>query len=194
MPWGWALAAVSLVGTGISVSGQMQAADAARAAAASNKVAADYQAHNMEVKAGQDRATSQRNLIESRRRQSIVMSRERALSADSGAGASDPTIITNEGKIGTEGEINALNALYKGEESARGLEEGATLTRYQGVAGVSAGNARADAMETGAFGSAVSGIASAGSMYARYGNGGPTSTPNYRGQNLSQPDFSAGYY
>lgn len=184
--------AVAVVGTVLSVASQAQAADAARQQAQAQQNlgiaqqnAADYQAKTMEIQAGQERAASQRTAIAQGRQKQLVLSRAQAIAGASGAGASDPSVITNESNIEREGTLNSLNSLYRGEQTAQGLEEGAGLKRYEGDASAYGGAAsaagtyaKADAMDTAAFGSGFSGAANAGSLYMRYNpssGGGNTS-------------------
>src|SRR3990172_2605978 len=102
----------SLVGTAVSTVGQIQAGNAARKSA-------NFQAAQMNQQAGQERATSQRAAIEQRRAARIAASRATALAAASGGGATDPTVLNILGDIKTEGEYNALSAMFGGEERAR---------------------------------------------------------------------------
>lgn len=80
--------------------------------------------------AGSERATSQRAAIEERRRADIVQSRARAVSAASGAGATDPTVLKIMDDLSAEGEYRALTRTYEGETAAQSLElEGAERKR-----------------------------------------------------------------
>ncbi|KKN80686.1 hypothetical protein LCGC14_0327780 [marine sediment metagenome] len=169
----------------IGVVGQMQQASAqqaagqAQAAAAAHRAAiANRQAQVMEQQAGQERAVSQRAAQEERRRGRFVSSRVQALSAASGAGALDPTIVGILGDIGTEEETRALTALYEGEERARGLEYGATLERAGGAGALFAGQA---ARRAGRSAAARSRLSAAGtlleggsSLFAKYSPESPT--------------------
>ncbi len=94
-----------------------------------------------EQRAGQERAVSQREAIEQRRRGKFVESRVQAISAASGAGALDPTIIGILGDIGRETDIRAESALFEGEEAARGLEFGAAIDRAGGQGDIFAAEA-----------------------------------------------------
>lgn len=93
---------------------------------------AKHRALQLEQKAGQERAASQRKSIEARRRARIAESRALALAAASGGGASDPTISNLMAGIAGEGEMAAQTAVYEGEERARSAEYGATMARYEG--------------------------------------------------------------
>lgn len=114
-----------IAGTVVSTLGQIQAGNAARKSA-------NFQAAQMNQQAGQERATGQRAAIEQRRTARLASSRATALAAASGGGATDPTILNILGDIHTEGEYNALSALFGGEERARGLEMGAAAKVVEG--------------------------------------------------------------
>ena len=90
------------------------------------------QAELKEQQAGQERAQAQREAIEQRRLGRFVSSRIQAVSAASGAGALDPTIVNILGEVGSEVEIRALTALASGEQRALDLEFGAELDRAGG--------------------------------------------------------------
>lgn len=137
----------------LSAKGQMdQGAVAAQAAG--------VEASQMEAQAGQARATSQRAAIEERREARLAQSRLTALSAASGAGATDPTIVSLAQGIAEQGEYNALSRLFEGESQARSLETGASLTRGGGAAQKKAANI-----------GATTTLAQGGmSLYDRYGS------------------------
>lgn len=116
---------LAAAGTVVSTIGAIQQGNAQQAAA-------NYQAAQLTQQAGQDRATAQRQAIEERRKAGLALSRVQAFSAASGAGATDPTVNNIAGDIAGQGEYNALTQLYNGEERARGLENQASATRFQG--------------------------------------------------------------
>ena len=93
---------------------------------------AKYQAEQLEQRAGQQRAVSQRKALEQRRRAGIAESRALALAAASGGGASDPTVTNLMAGIAGEGELAYQTAIYEGEERARGSEMGAEAKGYEG--------------------------------------------------------------
>jgi len=115
----------SVGGSVLSGLGQIQAGKAANASA-------KFQAAQMEQRAGQERASSQRVALEERRRAGIAMSNAQAAAASSGGGATDPTVLNITGDIAKQGEYNALSALFEGEERARGLQLQASSTRMEG--------------------------------------------------------------
>lgn len=89
------------------------------------------QADQLDIKAGQERASAQRLAIEQRRQAELLSSRALAVAAASGAGVDDPTVLNIMANIAGEGEYRALTALYEGEEEARGLELNADARRRE---------------------------------------------------------------
>jgi hypothetical protein len=122
------------------------------------KAGQDFQAGQLEQRAGQLRAAGQRSAIEERRRAAIVGS---ALQARAGGGGSDPTIVRLAQDIAGEGEYRALTALYHGEDQAVGDEMQAGSKRYQG----------ADAMRAGGINASAALLAGGYSLYEKYGGG-----------------------
>jgi hypothetical protein len=104
-------------------------------------------------------AESQREALLERKKAKNLMSRARAVSAASGAGASDPTVTNILTNIETQGEVNYLNALYSGDTSARGLRSGAATARRTGRAARTASQMNA----------ASTGLSGATSWYDKYG-------------------------
>lgn len=88
----------------------------------SNERGAKSDARRLRRMAGDERATSQRAASEERRRARLVESRARAVAANSGAGASDPSVLNLMADLSAEGEYRALTRMYEGETSAQSLE------------------------------------------------------------------------
>lgn len=166
----WLPVAAQVVGTILTVSGGLKQASAAEAAGARARQASEFQAAQMEQQAGQATAAAQRKSLEQRRRAQLVASRALAVSAASGAGAADPTIETIISDIAGEGAYRAGIELYQGEERARQLRMGADASIYEGQVAEQAGKERASAARMQAFGSVLN---SGGSLFAKYGMGGP---------------------
>lgn len=93
------------------------------------KSAGDYQAAQLEQRAGQMRASGQHDASEQRRRARLVQS---ALQARAGGGGLDPTVVQLSKDIAAEGEYRALTSLYEAEDAARGDEMAAAGARMQG--------------------------------------------------------------
>jgi hypothetical protein len=72
--------------------------------------------------AGAERASSQRDAETERRRALLLQSRALAVAAASGGGAEDPTVSKILADIGAQGEVNALGALWEGNEASEGLK------------------------------------------------------------------------
>lgn len=142
------IAIISAAATGLQMVGQIQQGKAA------NK-AAQYQAKQLEVNAGQARASSQRVAQDRRRQAALLASRGQAVGASSG-GVLDPSTVNIISDIDAEGEYGALTALYQGEEVARGNIAQAGATRYGGKVAKKQGYY--DAIGTG------------GSFFAKYGS------------------------
>lgn len=112
-----------------------------------------------EEEANAQAAEGQRAAIIERRKARNLMSRARAVAAASGAGVSDPTVIDQITDIETQGEVNALNAMYSGNTAARGFRQGAAIARNE-----------ADASQTaGYLGAASTALDGASSWYDKYG-------------------------
>lgn len=176
------IAVIGLVAasTIVTAAGQIQQGRAARAAANAQAAAMAYQAQGqerqaemLESKAGQERAVTQRRMIEERRAGRIERSNIQASAAASGAGALDPTVVNLTADSMRNAELRALGAFYEGEEVARGLEYDATLTRAgaRGLRAASIEERRAGKRAQrnaywSAFGTILQGGASAAGMYA----------------------------
>lgn len=104
-------------------------------------------------------AESQRAAIVQRKRAQQLMSRARAVAGASGAGVSDPTVSNILTDIETQGEMNALNAMFEGRTAARGYRQGATMARNEARAAGTAGY----------FGAASTALKGGSSWYEKYG-------------------------
>lgn len=118
----------SVVSAGSSLLAGNQQAQAGRA----QQQEADLEAAQLAQTAGQERAAAQQKAIEQRRQARLAQSRNQAVAAASGGGATDPTVLALDSSLAGEGELNALTELYQGEAKARGLEGQAAATQYQG--------------------------------------------------------------
>lgn len=71
--------------------------------------------------AGATRATSQRESERARKQSMLLQSRALAIAAASGGGVDDPTVSKLRADIAAQGEVNALNTLWEGNEEGAGL-------------------------------------------------------------------------
>lgn len=154
----------SLLGTGVSAAGQIAAGQNAQAMA-------NAEAAELKRRAAEERAAAQREAMEKRKKANLLLSRSQAVSAASGAGATDPTVLAVEGGIAKEGEYQADVENYLGESRARGLIHKAAMTQAEG----------ADAKQASLFragGTILSGISP---YFQRYGGMGRASQLHYGG-------------
>lgn len=107
--------------------------------ARSQKASLETQAREREAEANATQAEAQREAIIERRKAKNLMSRARAVAGASGAGVSDPTVVNQLTDIETQGEVNALNALWAGDTTASALRRGAAVARNEGRAAQTAG-------------------------------------------------------
>lgn len=142
-------------GTAISAAGGI-------ASGVASKRSADYEAAQMEQRAKEEVAASQRDAIGKRREGAILNSRAQALAAASGAGAGTdaPTIVKIMGDIAGESDVNARSALYGGFSRAAGLKDAARGRRAEGKASLLGST-------FGAFGTLASGGAEIGKYRSR---------------------------
>lgn len=109
--------------------------------------------------ANQAQVEAQREALNERKRAKLVRSRALAVAGASGAGVSDPTVENILTDIETEGEMNALNALWSGDYTARSLRSGARASRREGAAYRTAGYVSG----------ASTALAGTGSFFEKYG-------------------------
>jgi hypothetical protein len=171
---GW----LQIAGTAVSVWGARDAARAARTAGEREKVAAEFNAAELERQAGIAVALGQREALEERRVADHAASRALAVAAASGAGVSDPTVVRLLAEHKGMGAYRASLALYEGEERARQFRIAAMSERIGGSGALEEGLARARAYNIRAIGTTVR---TAGSLYAKYGAGGPEAAPEGHG-------------
>lgn len=118
-----------LLGTGVSMVGGLAAGQAANDAAKA-------QAAGLDRAANAERAKGQRASFDERDKAKLLLSRQQALAAASGAGAGmdAPSIVKIMRDTTGQGELNAQMAAWNGETQARGLEDQATAARVSGRA------------------------------------------------------------
>lgn len=95
---------------------------------------AKYQAKQMRKVALRKEAESQRVAIEEAKAGRLLASRAKAIAGASGAGVDDPSVNKIITEIESQGEYNALVALYEGTMQARDLRMQADATREEGRA------------------------------------------------------------
>lgn len=163
--------ALSLIGTGLSVYGQLQQGRAAADAGRAQQAAAYAEAESLEQRAGQERAVGQRTAERVRQAGERVKARQRAVSAASGFASDD--VGSQAIARGTEKEISMqeLLALAQAEDEARVTEHQAALRRRGGDISRMQGEYGKRASRIGAATTLVTGAANAWNMWPRGGGG-----------------------
>lgn len=113
-----------LAGTAVSAAGTL-------AAGAAAQESAEFEAKQREQQAKEARAIAQREGLERRREQRLIMSQQLARAAATG-GASDPSVLDVFADTAEQGELNVQTEIYKGESRAKGLETAAEVRRFEG--------------------------------------------------------------
>lgn len=116
-----------LAGTAVSAVGTI-------AAGAAQKNAMDYRAAQEKQAALESTAAAQRTSLEHQRQAGLAQSRLQAVAAASGAGATDPGVLSLGGNIAGRGEYQSLMDMYTGENRAAGLNDAATADEMTGSA------------------------------------------------------------
>lgn len=110
---------LAVAGTVASIGGTLISAKSGMDNAAYQSSMARAEAAALKQKANEEAAAAQRVAGTRERQTELVLSRARALAADSGTDATSPDILSNEGQISSQGDYNALSALYEGQSRAR---------------------------------------------------------------------------
>ena len=92
----------------------------------------NQQASILQQKGEQELAIAQRKAMESRRQKDLVLSRQRAVAAASGGGATDPTVMSIMGQTEKQGEYNALMDMYNGRTMRADLFNEAASAKASG--------------------------------------------------------------
>lgn len=163
-------AALSVAGALTASEGQREAGQGSRVAAERAAAAKRFEAAQARVNAGQEIAAAQRAALEAKRQGTLIQSRQIALAAASGAGAADPTVVNLIARTAQESSYRAAVALYGGEEKARQLRMLAAGRDYEASMALEAGERQQGAYNTAARASL---LGTAGSLFAKYGMGGP---------------------
>lgn len=139
--------------TALSVYSQVQQGNAAEAQQ-------EVLARQREKDANQALVEAQAEAAGERKKAKYLRSRAQAVAGKSGADPSSPDISNIIADIDSEGEMNALNALYSGDYLARGLRAGAGVARRTGAAARTAGYTSA----------ATTALSGATGFYEKYGD------------------------
>lgn len=120
-------AVASLAATGVTAMGTIAAGKA-------KQQAAEYEAAQLDVKAKEELAASQRDAEELRRKKDLTLSTLQANSAASGFSATDPTTLALADEISRYGTVQEQMAMYGGVSRSEGIEAQAAGRRMEGAA------------------------------------------------------------
>jgi len=157
---GGASGIASTLGTVLSLAGAVSSARGMKAAARAEQ-------QQLNIKAGQEEAVSQKRAALARDKANLMMSRAMAVGAASGAGTSGIEGIMSG--LAERGDEAAQGEIYEGSERANTL-------RYQGEVGVADAKQKASATLIGAFGNAA--LKGVGGIAGKYADG-PAPTLDY---------------
>lgn len=148
---------------GLKSFGILEKGNATVEAASRRQQAAEFEAQQMTINAGQARAAAQRAAYFKGLEGQRLMS---AIQARAGAGGADPTILNIMGQAMAQSAYNRQSALYSGEEKARAFRMQAAGKRYDAAQGT----ADAKAAQRGYRFAALSPLAETGakSLYDKY--------------------------
>ncbi|AVX04239.1 hypothetical protein MXMO3_01713 [Maritalea myrionectae] len=123
------MASLATIATVVSAAGTIAGGIAANAAA-------QDEARQLEAKGKEEFAASQREAEIKRQEGRLIMSRQQALAAASGAGAGDdaPTILKLMSGTARESEFNAQVEMFGGKSRKSGLFNAASNRRREGAA------------------------------------------------------------
>lgn len=176
-PVTWATVITGGLSAGATVFGARSQAQAMNAEADAAQQRAEIESQWNERRAFEERASAQRQAGEEQRKARLAQSRLGAVAGASGAGSSDPSVMTLFEGIEREGDYNAAAATAAGEQKAAGLDYQSALDRW--TADTNARIKRAGAKST-LIGGYLGAAANAGQfmssrMATRYGDPGLSS-------------------
>ena len=120
-------AIMGLAGTAVTAMGTIAAGKAAQQSA-------NYEAAQLDMKAKEEQAASQREAQEYGRRRDLALSELTNKAAASGFSATDPTSLALADEIARYGTFQEQMAMYGGQSRREGLQNEATGKRFEGAA------------------------------------------------------------
>lgn len=117
-------ALLALGGTALGTVGAIQQSQ-------TQSAAMEADARAQERAANEQRAAATREAAARAREARALLSRQQAVAAKSGGGATDPTVLKLMGDVAAEGAYQTAAANYEGEARAAGLLDQAAISRMQ---------------------------------------------------------------
>ena len=121
-----------IAATAFPIVGSMVSARGITNAGSAQNQAANFEANQLEINAGQVQAASHRDAMDQMRQSELLQSRALAVAGASGGGAMDPTVLRIIGGIAREGKLASETKLFNGLSEANAMRTQAGATRYQG--------------------------------------------------------------
>lgn len=163
------------VGSLLQAYGQTVSGESHLQAAQQQQMADEFQAAQLRIAGGQAQAAAQRNAVDTQRQTSYITSQAIATAAARGGGASDPSVVNTIAKISGESAYRQALDIYGGNQQAQVDELQAQGKELSGQMQVQQGQQLNDAAKVSSVATLMKGSASMGSLYQRFGGGGPTS-------------------
>lgn len=165
--------------------GGLVAGNAAKNAGEATRNADYFKAEQLTQNAGNVVAAGQRTAAEQRLQADLMVSRAIAVAGASGGDVSSPGVTKIITDIAGRGAYNAAMSMYNAEDEARTMRLQAEGERYSGDIAASGGREKQAAYQFGTAGA----MATASSLFSKYGNGGPKSGQTGKGSISSDWDF-----
>ena len=162
------LPALQIGATALSAGSQVARGNAARTIGRRRKQVTEFEADQLEKEAEQSRGVGMRGAQEEVSKARLVQSAALAKAAASGAGASDPTVISVLARTAGEGAYRQAVAMYEGEAQARMDLLKASATRIEGDMAESDAATAQKFDNMGALSTVLSGGARTLSMFDKY--------------------------
>lgn len=163
--------ALQIGSTVLSAGSQVARGNAGEKIAGRRKEQLEFQAQQLETEAGQAQAVGQVQAQDVARQVALVKSAALARAAASGAGASDPTVLTLMARTGAEGAYRQALALYEGEAQARLDRTRAQAARFEGETNVADAASAKRQSNIAAGATVLAGGAKAMTMFDKYWSG-----------------------
>lgn len=127
-------ATLTVISTLATLGGTVMGAAGTIAAGKDAKRQAEYEAAQLDIKAKEEQAASQREAEQYRRKKELALSSITNKAAGSGFTATDPTALAIADEVAQYGTVQEQMAMYGGTSRRAGLEAQAEASRMEGAA------------------------------------------------------------
>jgi len=156
-----------LIGAGVSAVGTIAAGRQAEQQAEEQQRVANWEAKQLEMKATEEKAIGQRDMLIERRQKNMALSRLQTVAAGSGFSATDPSALAIGDEIEKYGTYKEQLAMYGGTSKERDLNLSAAGRRHEGAMAYDAGQAAKQGSYLTAAGTILGGASTMAERYAR---------------------------